>query len=311
VRKINLLVTTGDFSKYISPEFHYLLMEVAKLTNLTVWHESGDIKDILKKVEVQPDFIFINEFGESNSPKITGLSTLDIPFAVNLYDIHYHIKDRKEALHAENVKHIFVYYRDKFLEWYPEFAHMMKWLPKHINPAIFKDYKLEKEIDYLLMGAVHHRVYPIRHKVVQAMKDEPGFVYHEHPGYRNIDDDEENVFAGEKYAKEINRSKIFFTCNSRYEYVLTKYLEVPAARTLLLAPSSKELEDMGFVPGEHFVEINEDNFQEKAQYYLENESERYRISKQGYLMVHEHHTTKKRAKQFVELIQEIITNEQK
>ena len=59
------------------------------------------------------------------------------------------------------------------------------------------------------------------------------------------------------------------------------------------------------------MEINEDNFQEKAKYYLENESDRYKIAKQGYLMVHEHHTTKKRAQQFVEMIQEILTDEHK
>lgn len=306
---MNLLVITGDFSKYISPEFYYLLTEVAKITNLTVWHEPGNIQEIVEKLEVKPDFIFINEFKETNSPEITGLETLEIPFAVLLFDIHYKIELRKEALRREKVKHIFVYYRDKFLEWYPEYADRMKWLPKHINTNIFKDYKLPKEIDYLLMGAVHHRVYPLRYKILQEMNNQPGFVYHEHPGYRNIEEDEKDVFAGEKYAREINRAKIFLTCNSKYEYVLTKYLEIPACRTLLMAPSSNELSDMGFVPDKHFVSIHEDDFKEKAEFYLKHDSLRETIAKSGYLLVHEKHHTKKRAKEFVSMIEQILEEE--
>ena len=79
-----------------------------------------------------------------------------------------------------------------------------------------------------------------------------------------------------------------------------------ACNTLLLATASKELFDLGFIPGEHFVPIDEDNFEEKAQYYLEHESERLKIAQQGYEMVREKHSTVKRAADFKEIINNMI-----
>lgn len=307
--RLKLLVTSGDFSRYLSPNFDYLLRELSKTTDLIVWNKSADIGDILKQIGSQPDFVFINEFEETNSPSISGLSSLTIPHAVNMHDLHYNIDTRKVSLNREKIKYIFSYYRDKFYEWYPEFSQGLYWLPHHVNTEIFRDYGLEKDLDCLMIGAVHEGVYPLRYKILNHMQTLPGFVYHGHPGYRDIREDEkEEVFAGEKYAREINRAKIFLTDNSIYSYPLAKYFEVLACKTLLLAPSSNELTDLGFIPGVHFVDINEDNFTEKAEYYLTHEEERNRIARQGFEMVHSRHSTAQRAVEFVNMIKEILFN---
>lgn len=304
---MKVLITTGDFSKYVAPEFHYLLTELSHLCDLTVWHESGNINDILEQLGFRPDFIFINEFGETNAPKITGLASLTIPFAVCLYDLHYRIEERKEAMQRENVKYVFTHFRDRFYEWYPEYSRHMLWFPLHVNTNVFKDYGLTKDIDFLLMGSVHERVYPLRYKILQTMKDDPRFVYHEHPGYRNFDNEEmEGVFIKEKYVREINRAKIFFTDGLWFRYAITKYFEVLACKTLLLASTSKELNDLGFIPGVHYVEINEDNFKDKAEYYLSHEKEREEIAEQGYEMVRSRHTTVHRASQLLGMIEGIL-----
>ncbi|MED1203676.1 glycosyltransferase [Heyndrickxia acidicola] len=310
MEKLKLLVITGDFSKYVSPEFHYLLSEVAKLTDLTVWHEPGNINDIINTLPARPDFIFINEYGETNSPKLSGVDTLEIPFAVNLHDIHYHIEQRKEELRSLNVKAIFTYYRDSFEEWYPEFSSKMRWLPHHANTHIFKDYGMNKEIDYLLMGAVHPTIYSLRYKILEAMQNKPGFVYHEHPGYRNVEDHEKDTtFAGQRYAQEINKAKIFFTCNSIYNYTVMKYFEVLACRTLMLAPASPEILDLGFIPGKHFISITENDFLEKAEYYLHHNEEREAIALEGYRFIQEQHSTAQRARQFVNMVSDLIEKE--
>ena len=75
---------------------------------------------------------------------------------------------------------------------------------------------------------------------------------------------------------------------------------------MLLAPSSPELLDLGFVPGVHFVEIDELNFEEKAEFYLKHEKERLDIAQQGYEMVQEKHTSTQRAVQLLEMIKEIL-----
>ena len=110
--------------------------------------------------------------------------------------------------------------------------------PHFVNTDIFKDYGLRKRHDILLMGAISN-VYPLRKKMRLYFKGRKGFKYRPHPGYTNVGVDS---YFGEKYAKEINRSKIFITDDSILHYPLIKYYEVLACKTLLLAPTSKEVE---------------------------------------------------------------------
>lgn len=221
-------------------------------------------------------------------------------------DVHHYFKQRQKDLQKDNVKHIFSYYRDNFVAFYPKLKDRMIWLPYHVNTKVFRDYKFEKTIDMLMMGDISKQLYPLRNKIYHTLKADHRFVYHEHPGYRNFDDNEENVFVGLNYAKEINRAKIFFTCDSVFNYPVSKYYQVLASNTLLLASESNELKDLGFVDGENFIAITEHNFVGKANYYLNNEPERLRIAKNGYEMVHQKHTTSMRAQQLVDHIKKII-----
>ncbi|TBL78637.1 glycosyltransferase [Paenibacillus thalictri] len=306
MRRIKLLITTGDFSRWVSPHFHYLLEELARITDLTIWHKSGDIRDIVKQLSLQPDFILINEYGEKNSPKISGLQSLTIPFGVYLHDLHYDIEQRKKALMNDKVQHIFSYYRDKFLHWFPELSDRLRWLPHHVNTTeVYKDYGLKKEIDWLLMGATYS-CYPLRNQMIKEMEGKPGFVYHRHPGYRNYNEKDQEHFIGQRYAMEMNRAKMFLTCDSIFHYPLRKYYEVLACNTLLLAPSSNELRDLGFIPGVHFAGVSEADFLDKAEYYLTHESERKEIAKMGYDMVQSTHSTVKRAEQLVGMLRDIL-----
>ena len=56
----------------------------------------------------------------------------------------------------------------------------------------------------------------------------------------------------------------------------------------------------------HFVEIDETNFMEKAHYYLTHDEEREKISKNGFELVREKHSTTQRAQQLKEMIHEIL-----
>lgn len=305
MKRVKILVTAGDFRHYLSPFLHYFLEELSKITDLTVWHKSGDIHDILKQLKIKPDFIFITEHGETNSPKITGLHSLKIPFAVSFHDLHYKVEARKNLVRKGNIKYIFSHYRDKFFLWYPEFSDKLRWLPHHVNTNIFKDYGLKKNTNWLLMGAVHKDIYPLRTMMLHTMKNMKGFVYHPHPGYRHFQQ-KDKAFIGARYAKEINKAKMFLTCDSKYKYPLAKYFEVLASKSLLLAPASKELRELGFIPGVHYVAVNKNNYKAKAIYYLKHEKERKKITEQGYRMVHARHSTKKRAREFLKMVNDIL-----
>ncbi|MEQ8175552.1 MAG: glycosyltransferase [Syntrophomonadaceae bacterium] len=308
---MRILLITGDRERHLNTNFYDMFYELSKIAELTIWHAPGEIKEILNSLKLQPDFIFINEYGEL-APKVTGLSSLSIPYGVLLHDLHHRIDLRKESLRRDNVQHIFSISRDKFFEWYPEFAEQFHWLPHPVNTDIFKDYQLAKDINYLIMGVVSVKgLYSLRYKMLMAMQNKPGFVFHEHPGYRRFTAEEKSrLFFGERYAREINRAKMFLTCGSKYNYSLSKYYEVLACNTLLLAPATQELYDLGFVPEENFVAVTESNFEEKAEYYLQHEEERLAIARQGYEMVRARHSAVQRAKEMVDIITGILGQQQ-
>lgn len=303
--RLTLLFITRSYENNIIKGFNYLVDELAKQTNVILWHQPGDIQDILHSILLKPDLIILHEHG-AKGPDIRGLSTVSIPTVAFLHDLHYKTQGIKNAIQNDKVDYILTTVRDKFYKWYPEFIPFMYWIPNHVNPRIFDNLGLERDIDYLLMGSIQQDIYPLRDKIVKTLKNTNHFTYYPHYGY-NIDQIKEPFYLGKEYAYEINRAKIFFTCDSIYQYPVQKYFEVLACKTLLLAPSSQELIDLGFIPGVNYVEINEKNFLQQAEYYLHNEKARLKIAERGYQMVHSKHTTPIRAAQFIRILQEILS----
>ena len=183
---LNLLVIAKDTAHFIFNEsFHNLERELAKKTNLTIWRNSGHIQDILKQISVKPDFILIqNDIGGKMEPKIYGLSKVDIPTGLFIEDVHRFVDTRREFINFKQHSVYFSQITKRFL-----FKHILNlkirlcWFPHHINSEVIKDYRLPKDINLLLMGAVT-KSYPLRWKVYQQFCHDPGFVYHRHPGYR-------------------------------------------------------------------------------------------------------------------------------
>lgn len=304
--KLKILLICKDFSKWIHTQRSCFQKELSNITDLVVWNQPGNIHNILKQIRFVPDFILIYLYGSINCPQIIGLDSLKIPYGVYVEDVHS-VKDFQSSVKENNIKYIFNCYRDAFRKKFPQFVDRMIWLPHHVDLNLFKDLGKRRDIPMLMMGAVKNKYYPLRYKILQQLEGKPGFIYHQHPGYRNIED-KEDKFVREKYVSEINRAKIFFTCDSIYKYPVKKYYEIPACNTLLLASNSPELYDLGFRDGENFVGINSQNFLEKAKYYLRNDQEWKRIASNGYNLVRRKHSTTKRVKEFVEIIVKILAD---
>ncbi|MGE5450203.1 MAG: glycosyltransferase [Methanomassiliicoccales archaeon] len=310
MERTKLLFITCDFQHYTERNTFYLTEELAKNFSLALWHWPGRINDILQQIPFKPDFILLNDMKETRCPDITGLAELIIPWGIIVHDLHYEVAERRKLMKQNRVRNIFSIYRDAFRQRFPEFASRMRWLPHFVNTELFKDYQLTKDHNWLMMGKIAS-YYPLRQKMYRTMKGKNGFVYYPHPGYRQISDDKEKgILVGERYAREIGRAKMFLTCDSIFHYPLIKYYEVLACKTLLLAPASRELRDLGFVPGIHFVAIDQSNFKRKAYYYLQHVKERQRIAEAGYRMVHNKHSAIIRANQLCKMIGDIIAEEQ-
>src|SRR5690625_5117365 len=92
--------------------------------------------------------------------------------------------------------------------------------------------------------------YAFRDAVFRNFKDREDFVFHPHPGH--LVKKANNIFVNEKYAKELNRSKIFFTCGSRIStgsVAVLKYFITSACKSLNLAELNKKMEGLRFIEG--------------------------------------------------------------
>ncbi|MFC5650756.1 glycosyltransferase [Paenibacillus solisilvae] len=307
MKKLKMLLITRDFSQHMERSFHYFQQELTKYADIALYHEDGDISSILKQLPFEPDFILLNDLRDTHCPRIEGLSRLSIPWGIIMHDLHFNSKGRKDFIHQHHVPVIFTMYRSAFINLYPEFISKMRWLPHFAHAPIFRDYRMAKSIELLLMGYVERKYYPLRYQMLNHYLDRPGFVHHDHPGYLqfpNITD----AWIGVNYAQEINRSRMFLSCDSIFHYPLRKYFEVPACNTLLLAPCNQDLLDLGFEPGKHFVSVSEEDFRDKADFYadLRNEAILTRIARQGFEFVHQRHTTAVRAAEFIRMVNSII-----
>lgn len=304
---INILYSTINRTHHIIRYGEFFKWEVQKLPDVKVHivEEDAHIEALIKEMGVKPDFIFFDDF--TKNKLMYGLEKVACPKGVLYWDVHTTQDEFRAFVLKYKIDLIFSFYRDAFSSFFPEFIKKLRWLPNHVYLDEFRDYALPKEIDFLLMGALCDRIYPLRTKITKEMAGVNGFIHRPHPGYRNFASlEEQRHLVGIPFAQEINKSKIFFTDDSIFGYPIAKYFEVPACNTLLLASGSQELRDLGFIDKETFVEINADNYKEKAYYYLEHEKERRQIALKGYELVREKHSTAVRARQFVNYIRQFL-----
>lgn len=319
--KLKVLVLIRPFIKNYpkhKPKFESITA-IENFAEVKYWYRNGNIHEIIKTLNFTPDFIFHYDmgWGYALAPKITGLDEINIPKGCFVIDAHYSPAERRKYFESNKIDLIFSTTKSHFLKTHPNYKNKFRWFPFSINSNVFKDWQLEKDIDFLLIGQVYDRVkktgyrsmtakgrYPFRDEVLDKMRDVKGFVFHPHPGHNAP----VSALLNEKYAKELNRSKIFFTCGSKLKYPVLKYFEAPACKTLLLAEPVQDILDLGFKDGINFVACDQSNFYEKAMYYLKNEKERIKITENGYRFIHDNHTDNVRAKKFVDDVLEYIQN---
>lgn len=103
-------------------------------------------------------------------------------------------------------------------------------------------------------------------------------------------------FADEDYwLKLVNASMVITTSNqinskdtdwTHLPHLIYRYIEVPAAGSLLIAPTVPSIERY-FRPGEHFISFEyTEEAVDKIEYYLNNENERNVIAANGYAKAH-------------------------
>lgn len=327
-KRLDILVIMkpfGNFPKH-KPKVD-MIKTLESYAEVHYWFKDDHIEDILKTLAIKPDFILHYDIAWNYglAPKIEGLDKVDIPTGCFVIDLHWKPAERIKYIKSNQIDLIFSVSKHPFLRVFPQFEDKLRWVPWSINPSIMKDWQQPKDIDSLLMGLVHveknklngHDLpkqipakgrYAFRDAVFEQLKLRPKFVFHAHQGHRTKKSD--LLIVNDAYAKEINRAKIFYTCGSRNEtggLAVLKFFEVPACKSLLLAETNEDIEELGFKDGENFVACTVDNIVEKTDYYLKNDQERIQITENGYNFIHSNHTNAHRAKQMVAEMNKIIS----
>ena len=187
-------------------------------------------------------------------------------------------------------------------------------IPHCAERSVFKDYKLPKTHDVLLVGAINVTTkfgqhYPLRQKMLEVlaeMSDDYKVGVYQHPGYV-LGDAHKNTYAID-FAKAINSAKICVTCSGMPKSRFGKYVEIPACRSAIAAdiPNEEQETFKKFV-----IEINteDDNktIIEKLKKYLDNPEELEKVSYRGWMLMQKY-TQEWYASVFINKINKILSS---
>tara|TARA_R100000005_G_scaffold96462_1_gene83583 strand:- start:4001 stop:4897 length:897 start_codon:yes stop_codon:yes gene_type:complete len=118
-------------------------------------------------------------------------------------------------------------------------------LTHHINKAILKDYGLPKIYDVLLFGTVNE-AYPFRRKLHSIIKNIPNLKI-------KVVSKEQNIY-GKDIAKLINQSWLTVSTKSKYNYLVCKYFEISAGKSVVLGNMAQFGHDIW---NKNFIHVNE------------------------------------------------------
>jgi len=188
-------------------------------------------------------------------------------------------------------------YADKWHDWNKKYI----WWPKCIADiqAYFPlKYNAKPVMRCYLSGKLKDE-YPIRAYAAKLSLDCVDTVLH--PGYKKL---ENYNNTGLEYAKKLNEYYCCLCGAKIYGNVLEKHMIIPAAWSLLIADSFKDLSKAGFIPGYHYVEVNNENLQETIEHAISHPKNYENIRKNGRSFVMENHTIKNRMETFGKVLDE-------
>ncbi|MHA6483234.1 glycosyltransferase family protein [Paenibacillus sp. strain BS8-2] len=308
-RLLNVLVLVKRFAETYPKHQHKfdMIAAIERVANVHYWSKDGDIREIVARLPVKPDVIFHYDFEwrHAFAPRITHLDKIDILKVCYVLDIHYDPAGRRSYFDRIAKPDIIMSAsKYPFLDTFPDTESRFRWLPFGVNPAMITDHGLPKDTPYSLFGLMDPQ-YPFRNSVLKAMSREEGFVHYRHPGHRTAS--RPGLLVQDTYAQAINRSMMSFTCGSVLRIPVAKFFEIPGCRTLMLAESNPDIEELGFIDGDNFVACSRSNIAELARKYRNDDAARDAIAQNGYAMIHQAHTNEIRAKQFVAYAHEALS----
>ena len=254
------------------------------------------------------DFIFTDAFFAYFNED---WKSFNIPSAIFIEDVHQEVpKFQIEKAKELGIDTIFHRFNFGFHKLHPEakFDFTCIWLPHSIRMNRYINY-FSKSIDVLHVGVYPQQFYPNRYSSVLQLRNKPYFKLIERPkdtpgvprqGKWPIDSDYDSI---------LQKSKIVITGGSVFNAPIQKYVEIPAANSLLMSNWFPDLGLLGFIPGTNMISYHKETVVDIVEELLYNDEEIKRVSMNGYNLILSKHTSEIRAKQFINNICTLTTRD--
>jgi hypothetical protein len=300
-------------SKYVSREFYYTMQELVcvhgwrHLEPAALALGSKSVKSGLHDAvgEVPQVILFWETYDLFNAvaPELRELGCRTALFADDLHMLLEDESKRDSKLQAFGQCDLALTpYGYIFDEFYPELRGTTKvvWAPHAASPDFALPFNDQPENAILLSGAIGS-LYPLRVRLKTLLAEQRyPIVHHEHPGYSETYDHDNDTRVGPGYARRIHGCRAAFTDAAKFKYVVAKYFEIPATGALLVADGvvGEHLKRLGFAENIHYISVSEETLADKISYIVDerNHPNIDAMRRRGQQLVRARHMTSDRAR---------------
>lgn len=248
----------------------------------------GDYDEICDRV--QPDLVLLESGVDSGKRNIRNVSAHPQTPKLGLL-----LADALDAARATFIADMAEWGVETFFthsvslgEYTPEISDRLYTWPNFVDPTIFRDYGLEKNVPVLITGS-QIGFYPWRNAISRIVSARYPTMICPHGGWNAQSGTSQTMF-GESYARLLNAATFVPACGSVTRDLVRKHLEIPATGACLVTERTAALEKIGFRDMENCVFATPEDIVGKLDTLLADDEQLHRIIKAGHNLVHNHHT---------------------
>lgn len=270
-----------------------------------------DFKNLYVKMGFKPECIIFG-LGWFNCGHFDKIDNIDVPSVCFLFKPQNDLEKKLKFCKINNIDLILTPAPD-YQQYEQKSGVRTELFPYGFDPALFKKKNVAKKYDIGFSGALHQSVlYPndsfkinnLRPKIGQILQNQQ-----EISVFWNSSDDASTAFIDnhEEYAATIGMSRMWIATLAAFGDVTPRYYEVLGSGTVLVCQKIPDVYKFLLKDGTNCIEFDDDlsKFIPKIKYYLQNEEELNRISRNALEFFHENWTWAHRAQELINLVVEI------
>jgi hypothetical protein len=322
MKELHILFLQPDYSRYktayYQQQFYVALGKTCQIfpygPGYSEYAADHTIQDVLQLCPFEPNLICFGAGWENdthptvfNPHPAINVAKIGIP-SVMILNKEYKKLDQKFQFILDNRIQIVFTAHHHFALWEEQLKVRFVHFPFAVDPELFRDYGMPKQIDIGFAGSLHAQWTEVRARIKRhifwsgALK-KPRY-WRSRLYWREWD---KGLKTDEDYARLINSSHIWLSTPSAIDLVGQRFYEIMAVKSLLFCSRSPVYEGL-FQDGQHCIMFEPDlsDFDDKFFYYRNHPKERQAIIERGYRHVLENHTWEKRIDQFTNLVSLLV-----